>query len=45
MLLFIEIASVSIAAYLLGSIPTALIISTRIKHLDIRCIGDGNMGP
>jgi acyl phosphate:glycerol-3-phosphate acyltransferase len=44
MLLFIEIASVSIAAYLLGSIPTALIISTRIKHLDIRCIGDGNMG-
>ena len=44
MLLFGKTAFVLIAAYLLGSIPTALVISTRIKHVDIRCIGDGNMG-
>jgi acyl phosphate:glycerol-3-phosphate acyltransferase len=44
MLLFVKTAFVLIAAYLLGSIPTALLISTRIKHLDIRSIGDGNMG-
>jgi acyl phosphate:glycerol-3-phosphate acyltransferase len=44
MLLFVKTAFVLIAAYLLGSIPTTLIISTRIKHIDIRSIGDGNMG-
>ena len=33
-----------IAAYLLGSIPTALLISKRIKSVDIRGVGDGNMG-
>ena len=44
MVLFVKTAFVLIAAYLLGSIPTALVISTRIKHVDIRCIGDGNMG-
>ena len=38
--IFITVAS----AYLIGSIPTALIVSTRIKHLDIRSLGDGNMG-
>jgi glycerol-3-phosphate acyltransferase PlsY len=43
-LLFGKTAFVLIAAYLLGSIPTALVISTRIKHVDIRRIGDGNMG-
>lgn len=31
-------------AYLLGSTPTALIISKRIKALDIRSVGNGNMG-
>jgi acyl phosphate:glycerol-3-phosphate acyltransferase len=38
------VAAVMISAYLLGSIPTALIVSRRIKGLDIRRIGDGNMG-
>jgi glycerol-3-phosphate acyltransferase PlsY len=33
-----------IIAYLLGSIPTALIISRKIKNIDIRSVGDGNMG-
>jgi glycerol-3-phosphate acyltransferase PlsY len=33
-----------LVAYLLGSIPTALIISKRIKDVDIRSVGDGNMG-
>jgi len=33
-----------ILAYLLGSIPTALVVSTRTKHLDIRSVGDGNVG-
>ena len=37
-------ASVFIIAYLLGSIPTALIISTKVKRIDIRRVGDGNMG-
>jgi len=31
-------------AYSVGSIPTALIVSKKIKHTDIRTIGDGNMG-
>ena len=44
MALFVETATVLIIAYVLGSIPTALIVSTRIKHIDIRSIGDGNMG-
>jgi glycerol-3-phosphate acyltransferase PlsY len=35
---------VSIAAYLLGSIPTALVIGRRVKGIDIRTIGNGNMG-
>jgi glycerol-3-phosphate acyltransferase PlsY len=44
MIQFIMIAAILISAYLLGSIPTALIVSRRIKGVDIRCIGDGNMG-
>jgi glycerol-3-phosphate acyltransferase PlsY len=35
---------VLIVAYLLGSIPTALIIARRTKGVDIRTLGDGNMG-
>lgn len=31
-------------AYLIGSIPTALIVSHSIAKLDIRQLGDGNMG-
>ncbi len=39
-----KLLSIAIAAYLLGSIPTALIYS-RITHgEDIRALGDGNMG-
>jgi glycerol-3-phosphate acyltransferase PlsY len=41
---FIKIASVLVFAYLLGSLPTALMVSRRFKHVDIRTIGDGNMG-
>ena len=41
---FTKIAAVLIIAYLLGSIPTALIISKRILRMDIRSIGNGNMG-
>ncbi len=33
-----------VVAYLLGSFPTALIFSMKIKHANIRCVGDGNMG-
>jgi len=33
-----------IIAYLLGSIPTALIVGRRLKGIDIRTIGNGNMG-
>jgi glycerol-3-phosphate acyltransferase PlsY len=40
----IKIASVLVFAYLLGSMPTALIVSKRFKGVDIRTIGDGNMG-
>jgi len=40
----IRIASVLVFAYLLGSMPTAVIVSRRLKHVDIRTIGDGNMG-
>jgi len=35
---------VLIVAYLLGSIPTALLVSRRVAGVDIREIGDGNMG-
>lgn len=31
-------------AYLVGSIPTALIVSRQIAKVDIRLLGDGNMG-
>lgn len=41
---FIQIASVLVFAYLLGSLPTALIVAKRFKGVDIRTIGDGNMG-
>jgi glycerol-3-phosphate acyltransferase PlsY len=44
MILFAKTAAVLVFAYLLGSIPTALVISKRIKHVDIRSVGDGNMG-
>jgi glycerol-3-phosphate acyltransferase PlsY len=44
MMQLISITSICIGAYLLGSIPTALIVSRRIKQIDIRCVGDGNMG-
>lgn len=40
----IKIISVMVFAYLLGSMPTALIVSKRFKGVDIRTIGDGNMG-
>jgi glycerol-3-phosphate acyltransferase PlsY len=40
----IKIASVMVFAYLLGSMPTALIVSKRFKGVDIRTVGDGNMG-
>ena len=38
------IALVLLAAYLLGSIPTALIVARRVAGVDIRTLGDGNMG-
>ena len=41
---YIEIAAVLIFAYLLGSLPTALLVSKRFKSVDIRTVGDGNMG-
>ena len=41
---FITVTTLLIFAYLLGSIPTALIVAKRIKKVDIRCVGDGNMG-
>jgi glycerol-3-phosphate acyltransferase PlsY len=41
---FAKIAAVLVIAYLLGSIPTALIVSKRILRMDIRSIGNGNMG-
>ena len=31
-------------AYLMGSIPTALIVSRHLTGMDIRLMGDGNMG-
>ncbi|MFC1929880.1 glycerol-3-phosphate acyltransferase [Chloroflexota bacterium] len=44
MIQFAVTATVLVIAYLLGSIPTALIISTKIKGIDIRSVGDGNTG-
>lgn len=35
---------VLLAAYLLGSIPTAVIVARKVGDVDIRGIGDGNMG-
>jgi glycerol-3-phosphate acyltransferase PlsY len=35
---------VLLTAYLLGSLPTALMVSRRLGNVDIRAIGDGNMG-
>jgi glycerol-3-phosphate acyltransferase PlsY len=37
-------AAVMIFAYLLGSVPTALIFSQKFQNVDIRTVGDGNMG-
>lgn len=31
-------------SYLMGSFPTALVVSRRIRNVDIRELGDGNMG-
>ena len=41
---FTVTGAILVIAYLSGSIPTALIISTKIKGIDIRSVGDGNMG-
>jgi len=38
------VAVMLIVAYLLGSIPTALIVAKHFANVDIRAIGDGNMG-
>lgn len=35
---------VLVAAYLLGSFPTALLVGRMVGRVDIRTIGDGNMG-
>lgn len=35
---------VLMAAYLLGSIPTALLVGKIVGDVDIRTVGDGNMG-
>ncbi len=35
---------VLLAAYCLGSLPTALVVSRITAHADIRELGDGNMG-
>jgi glycerol-3-phosphate acyltransferase PlsY len=33
-----------LVCYLIGSIPTAFLIARRFRGVDIRCVGDGNMG-
>lgn len=33
-----------ISSYLIGSIPTAYLLVKRLKHVDIRTIGSGNVG-
>jgi glycerol-3-phosphate acyltransferase PlsY len=40
----ISLAIPLVLAYLLGSVPTALIASRLLAHTDIRTLGDGNMG-
>jgi glycerol-3-phosphate acyltransferase PlsY len=35
---------IMLVAYLLGSVPTALLVSRAVAGVDIREIGDGNMG-
>jgi acyl phosphate:glycerol-3-phosphate acyltransferase len=40
----VQIVSVVILAYLMGSVSIALIISRRFAHIDIRTVGDGNSG-
>ncbi len=40
----VTIGMVLLAAYLLGSIPTAVIVAQRVAGVDIRTLGDGNMG-
>lgn len=35
---------VLLTAYLLGSLPTALMVAQKLGNVDIRTIGDGNMG-
>ncbi len=37
-------ASVLLTAYLLGSIPVANIFGKRLKGMDLRTAGDGNIG-
>jgi glycerol-3-phosphate acyltransferase PlsY len=37
-------AAAAIAAYLLGSIPFALIVTRRLTGLDLRRVGSGNLG-
>lgn len=41
---YLKIISILVIAYLLGSIPTAVIVSKRIFGFDIREKGSGNMG-
>jgi glycerol-3-phosphate acyltransferase PlsY len=44
MILLAKTVAVLVFAYLLGSITTAFVITKRIKQVDIRRVGDGNMG-
>ncbi len=39
-----EIVALYVAAYLLGSVPTAYLIGRLVKHIDIREYGSGNVG-
>ncbi|MDR7465612.1 MAG: glycerol-3-phosphate acyltransferase [Armatimonadota bacterium] len=39
-----KIPLVLVAAYLLGALPSALVVSRRVAGVDIRTVGDGNMG-
>lgn len=42
--IYLKIISILVIAYLLGSIPTAVIVSKRVFGFDIREKGSGNMG-
>lgn len=42
--MLLRIVLMLLTAYLMGSIPTAVIVSKRVKGVDIRTLGDGNMG-